>query len=425
MIPEKLKKFINNESLTHYRQDLDHIRMLLAHIGNPQSQIKTIHIAGTNGKGSVAHMLHNIFMRAGYKTGLYTSPHLLEINERIKIQNENIPDERFTYYVDKISSSADLVGTAPTFFDILTACAFLYFYDERVDIAVIETGLGGRLDSTNVTTPLCSIITSISMDHTNILGTSLTAIAGEKAGIIKKNIPVITARQDNEVLAVIAAHAHAAHSELLVLNQKYSIQNISKNNGGFLFDYLLDADPQTRLDRIELDNPVEIQTINGALAITACLTVRKYFPELTDKNIRLGIKTFAAPGRCQTLSTSPLVLFDPAHNEASIDLMSKFIREKYDSREITLIITLMKDKNIDKILPIVKKLSKPIIYYALDDPRCYRPQAADSTDFKTIILHDERALAELLDRIKSPSSLFFFLGSFRLYRTALNYAGHK
>jgi dihydrofolate synthase / folylpolyglutamate synthase len=425
MIPEKLKRFINNENLTHYRQDLDQVRALLARIGNPHLRIKTIHIAGTNGKGSVAHMLNNIFMKAGYKTGLYTSPHLLEINERIKIQNADIPDDRLEGYVDEISSFADSTGEVPTFFDILTACAFRYFDDERVDLAVIETGLGGRLDSTNVITPLCSIITSISMDHTDILGNTLTAIAGEKAGIIKTNVPVVTAGQDREVMDVITAHARAKQSELFVFNERFSIQGVVRDNDGYKYNYRFDTKPAARIDAVAIDNPVSVQTVNSAVAITAALIAREQFPGLTEDTIRLGIKTFAAPGRCQVLSEAPLVLFDPAHNEAAIEIMIKFVNEKYGHRAITLVITLMKDKKIDRILPIIKRSEKPVIYYVLDDPRCYRPPESDFQNFEKIIIHDEPALVKLLDGMKSDASLFFFTGSFRLYRTALNYAGHK
>jgi dihydrofolate synthase/folylpolyglutamate synthase len=425
MIPEKLKRFINNENLTHYRQDLNQVRALLAYIGNPHSRIKTIHIAGTNGKGSVAHMLHNIFMKAGYTTGLYTSPHLLDINERIRIQNENIPDERLERYVDEISSFTDSTGEAPTFFDILTACAFRYFNEERVDIAVIETGLGGRLDSTNVVTPLCSVITSISSDHTDILGGTLAAIAGEKAGIIKMNVPIVTAGQEREVMEVITARARAKQSELFALNGRFSIRGVVKYNDGYAFDYRLDTKPPVRMDAVALDNPAQIQTVNSAVAITAALIARKQFPGLSEEIIRLGIKTFTAPGRCQMLSASPLVLFDPAHNEAAIDVMMKFVNEKYSHRAITLVITLMKDKKIDKILPIIKQSEKQVVYYVLDDPRCYRPAESDFQNFMKVIVHDEPALVELLDGLKSDTSLFFFIGSFRLYRTALNYAGHK
>jgi dihydrofolate synthase/folylpolyglutamate synthase len=425
MIPDKLKRFINNENLVHYRQDLDHVRALLEHIGNPQSCIKTIHIAGTNGKGSVAHMLNSIFIKSGYITGLYTSPHLLEINERIKIQNENIPDELLSDYVDQIAAYSDSTGRMPTFFDMLTACAFRYFCDKRVDIAIIETGLGGRLDSTNVVTPLCSIITSISMDHNDILGATLPAIAGEKAGIIKKNVPVITVNQERGVLDVIDSVARSKQSDLFVLNGHFSINKIIENDDGYIYDYSLNVNPSTTMSRVELNNPVVVQIANSSLAITASIIVRNYYPNLTDENIRRGLKTFIVPGRCQILSTTPLVLYDPAHNEAAMDLMIKFILEKYAHRDITLVLTIMKDKNINNILPIIKKSAKPVIYYILDDPRCYQPTASESSYYNKIIIHDEDALHALLDSIKSKNSMFFFLGSFRLYRVALNYAKHK
>jgi len=213
MIREKLSRFINNENRTNYSQDLDHVRAVLELAGNPHAAFQSIHIAGTNGKGSVAHMLNSIFMNSGYRTGLYTSPHLLEINERIKIQDENIPDQVFGGYVDDISASLDSTGIMPTYFDVLTACAFRYFSENHVDIAVIETGLGGRLDSTNVVTPCCSVITGISLDHMDILGNTLEAIAREKAGIIKYKVPVVTANQYPMVLDIIDSASQSNRSK--------------------------------------------------------------------------------------------------------------------------------------------------------------------------------------------------------------------
>jgi dihydrofolate synthase/folylpolyglutamate synthase len=425
MIPEKLERFINNENRTSYRQDLDHVRALLALAGNPHESLTTIHIAGTNGKGSVAHMLNSILMQSGYKTGLYTSPHLLDISERIRIQDEYIPDEVFGGYIDDISASIESTGIAPTYFDVMTVCAFRYFYENKVDIAVIETGLGGRFDSTNVITPCCSVITSISMDHMNILGNTLEAIAREKAGIVKRGVPVVSADQDPPALDVIVAASHKNRSEIYVLNKNFFTSNIVETGDGFFFDYALNAAPMADLRKVEIKNPLPVQVKNASLAITASLTSRKFLPDLNEEGIRKGILRVMVPGRCQILSSSPLVLYDPAHNEAAIELMIGFALKKYARRTITLVLTLMKDKKIDGILSTLKHYGLPAVYFTLDDARCYLPHDSGLFNFEKVITYDEEALFRMLDEMRTADSLFFFLGSFRLYRTALNYAKRR
>jgi len=208
-----------------------------------QEEIDTIHISGTNGKGSVAYMLNSIFIEAGFKTGLYTSPHLLRLNERIKINNVDISDNDLNKYLEDLFQYLDLnKPIVPTYFDVITFAGFKYFYDSQIDIAIIETGMGGRVDSTNVITPICSVITEISMDHTAILGSSIKEITGEKAGIIKERIPVVTSNSDPEILEIISMKAKNMNSDLLIINRDFSIENITKKNSAFLYDYKLKRD---------------------------------------------------------------------------------------------------------------------------------------------------------------------------------------
>jgi len=238
MNTDKLNTFINNENRTDFRQyGLDHVAKLLDHFGSPNRSITTIHVAGTNGKGSVAHMLNSIFMSAGYATGLYTSPHLLEINERIRIRNSAISDEDFARYVDEIVAYAGAdPALHPTYFDILTVCAFRYFCDLRVDIAIIETGLGGRLDSTNVIVPLSTIITEISMDHVHILGNTLEEITREKAGIIKEKVPVVTSNTDPGILKILIETSYEMNAPIFSLNRDFSAKNIIERGAGYRYD---------------------------------------------------------------------------------------------------------------------------------------------------------------------------------------------
>jgi len=228
MINTILNKYLNNEkkvNISNY--GLNSIIHLLGHLKNPQKNFKSLHIAGTNGKGSTAFMIASILQKSGYKTGLYTSPHLLRINERIKINLTDINDELLLRYISEIDRFSDSEGCVPTYFDVLTAAAFKYFSDEHVDIAVIETGLGGRLDSTNVVTPELSIITDISLDHTRILGDNLRDITIEKCGIIKPGVPVITSNTDPEILTVIDEFSRRLDSELYAYSRNFFTCNIT------------------------------------------------------------------------------------------------------------------------------------------------------------------------------------------------------
>ena len=427
MITDKLDMFINNENRTDFRHyGLDHVLRLLDHFGSPNRSITTIHIAGTNGKGSAAHMLNGIFMTAGYTTGLYTSPHLLEINERIRVQNSVITDDEFGRYVDEIIDCAGADPSLnPTYFDILTVCAFRYFKDRRVDIAIIETGLGGRLDSTNVIVPLSTIITEISLDHVHILGNTIEEITREKAGIIKEKVPVVTSNTDPEIVKILAEKSEEMRAPLLSLNRDFSAGKIIERETGYRYDYSLTAGPAVSIPGVEFDHPLEKQIANSCCAITASILARSRFPNLTDDAIAKGMKVFSAPGRFQMLGRKPLIIFDPAHNLAAVREMIHLILKKYPSRDITVILTLMKDKDIAGIMSVLEINGLAVIYYAFDETRCYRPEpSAHAPVVKKIITADESELCRSLDMMITGTSLYFFIGSFRLYRTALNYAEH-
>jgi dihydrofolate synthase/folylpolyglutamate synthase len=423
----KLNRFVNNENRTDFRHyGLDHVRKLLDQYGSPNNSIRTIHIAGTNGKGSVAHMLHSIFMNAGYVTGLYTSPHLLEINERIRIQDIPITDEEFSRYLDEIADYADTdTSINPTYFDILTVSAFRYFSDRRVDIAIIETGLGGRLDSTNVIVPQCTIITDISMDHAAILGSTLGEIAREKAGIIKEKVPVVTSNTDPEIMKILIEKSKELHAPLFSLERDFSARNIMEHESGYRYDYSLHTDLPVEIPGIELHHPLEKQIANSCCAITASILSRRRFPDLSDDAVMKGLIRFVAPGRFQVLARKPLVLFDPAHNVAAVGEMIKLVLKKYPSHAVTLILSIMKDKDIAGIMSVLQENGLTALYYTLDEVRGYRPPAgAHPRVLKKIIAGDETELVRSLDRMITGNSLFFFIGSFRLYGTALKYAEH-
>lgn len=233
-IEKRLEPLIDNEKTGHVsfvNYSLKDIKYLLKHFGNPHKRTKMIHIAGTNGKGSVAYMLNSILIASDLRVGLYTSPHLDRINERIKVNNKEISNQVLHRYTDELMDILDKKpDLRPTYFDALTLFAFRYYDEQDVDIAVIETGLGGRLDSTNVISPLISVITDISIDHKNVLGNTIREIASEKSGIIKKKKPVITSNSNRVALEEITNTAKECSSELFILNRDFRIKNIKSQN---------------------------------------------------------------------------------------------------------------------------------------------------------------------------------------------------
>jgi dihydrofolate synthase / folylpolyglutamate synthase len=423
---EKLDRLTNNEKRpTAGVYTLDHVKRLLDHFGNPHRGMVTVHVAGTNGKGSVAHMIHAILNASGYRAGLYTSPHLLEVNERITVRNEHIPERVLDRYADELIEFAGPGdGTVATYFDILTVIAFRYFLNERVDIAVIETGLGGRLDSTNVIAPLCSVITDISMDHAEVLGPTIGAIAAEKAGIIKRGTPVITSNVDPAVITVLRERAESLDAPLYLIDRDFRAEHVKELACGFRYDYVPLTLPFYPVRGIEIRHPLPRQVANSALAVTTALVASRDLPAINGAAIRDALKGLAIPGRFELLSEKPAILFDPAHNVAALSSMMELVTGRYPGRPITLVLSLMKDKNINGILSVLAGYpGLRTVYFILDDARCFRPGGGDRGRlFSAVIDSDGKELERLLDGTREADPVFFFTGSFRLYRTAVEFA---
>lgn len=320
---------------------LKNIVSFLNEIGNPQSGLKTIHIAGSNGKGSTASFIASSLMEAGYKVGLYTSPHFVRFNERIRINGKEITDEAVAEFYAKHEKI--ILDKSLTFFEVTTAMAFQYFKNQKVDYAVIETGLGGRLDATNVLSPLAIVITSISQEHTNILGNSLSEIAFEKAGIIKNKSKVFIGKLPEEAAAVIEKKCSETDSEL------FAIDEYTNFSGGVIELYT---------EEIELDDwtmPLkgDYQKYNAALA---GLVIAKIFnidnQRIILQGIRNVIKNTNLQGRYEYFSTNPLVIFDSAHNPEGVEnFLSEFKKEASAVKgNKILIFAAMRDKAVDKML---------------------------------------------------------------------------
>ena len=323
---------------------LDHTIQLLNRCGNPHNKLKTIHIAGTNGKGSTAAILQSILRAAGLKVGLYTSPHLVSFNERIRVNGSPISNDFIIDFMKKFND--DINEIESTFFETTTVLSLCYFYFKKVDVAIIETGLGGRLDSTNVLNPNLSIITSIDIDHQNILGNTIEEIANEKAGIIKKNTPFITFKQPKKILDILRNRAKTLNAkiEIVVDPQKIVVDNFSTkfviNNKTFSIPLI-----------------GEHQAYNAALAIRSS---NIFMGPLSHQMIKDGVKNTVWPGRFQLLNNKLKIFYDVAHNSAGINTIRSTLNSLNALEKIGLII-LKEDKDVDQISNSLKGLFDELI----------------------------------------------------------------
>jgi dihydrofolate synthase/folylpolyglutamate synthase len=340
-----------------YKKDLFNTLDLCSNLGNPERKCKTIHIAGTNGKGSVSHMLAAIFQKSGYKTGLYTSPHLKDFRERIKINGQMVTEDfviGFTKEIDPMISKL-----SPSFFEITVAMAFQYFAENQVDIAVIETGLGGRLDSTNVITPEISVITNIGWDHMNLLGDSLEAIASEKAGIIKKNVPVVIGETQPETKDIFIAKAKLENAPISFADQLRYTANWAYEHHQLKVD-ILENSSQEQF-HYQLDLPGYYQTKNLVTVLEAVHQLQKKGWELNVTAVYDGLantkKLTGLHGRWETIYQLPEVILDVAHNEAGMKQVISQL-ELIQYKHLHIILGMVKDKEIDKVLNLMPQTAK-------------------------------------------------------------------
>lgn len=425
--PRTLDALVDNERMTAFAgYSPESVTRLLDLCGNPHRALACAHIAGTNGKGSTAHYLHAILTAAGYRTGLYTSPHLLRINERIRIGGVEISDADLARYTaelfDLMEGRPDLT---PTWFDALTFIAFRYFRERGVDFAVIETGLGGRLDSTNVVSPLVSVITSVGLDHTHILGTAIPEIAREKAGIVKPGVPVVTAC-GGEALEVIADAARHHSSPLHVYGKDFFTVAGERGPAGRRFDYAFDGGmtaagtlvPSIAINDIAIPQTLPVQEANAAMAITAAELMTADDP-LPENAVRRALRDIAIPGRFERLLEKPLIYFDPAHNPAALEELLDALGGTDRGGGRAAVVHFMADKDVSGMLRIIQnKLTNRIFYVISGGSRSWAPDPETAGKGGMILSAGGAELAAAL-RALGDDTLILFTGSFRLYETAL------
>lgn len=341
------------------KKDLHNTIAFCKKLDNPQKKFKSIHIAGTNGKGSTSHMLAGILQQAGYKTGLYTSPHLKDFRERIRINGKMVPKSFVKNFVKVQKNTIEEIE--PSFFEVTVAMAFDYFAEEKVDIAIIEVGLGGRLDSTNIITPELSVITNISLDHTNILGDTLSEIAFEKAGIIKKHIPVIIGEKQNETEIVFLNKAKVEDAPISFSDTVLTTQNIHQKGKLLVLDILKNGHPL--LSKLALDLTGTYQIKNVKTVIQAVIKLREIGYLIPSEAIYSALKNVkkltGLKGRWQTIAKNPTIICDTGHNKAGINEVIQNIKNT-NYKKLHFVIGIVKDKDISSVLAI---LPKNAIYY--------------------------------------------------------------
>lgn len=335
-----------------YKPDLSNTEKLMSALNHPYKRFKSIHVAGTNGKGSCSHLLASVLQSAGYKTGLYTSPHMRDFRERIRINGEMIPKEAVVEFYE---AHEDLFRKVKaSFFEMTVAMAFDYFARERVDIAVVEVGMGGRLDSTNVITPQLSLITNISLDHTQFLGDTLVKIADEKAGIIKPGVPVVISESQLQTRLVFERHAKEKQSRLLYADTVYSLDRVRSGDERMTFNILKYGSPY--MTGMECDLGGDSYEDKNIVGVIAAIDVLRTNYDIPEAAIREGMATAARKtgllGRWQCLSKNPSVYCDTGHNEAGIRLVIRQIA-KMSYRSLHIVWGMVKDKDIDAVLRLL------------------------------------------------------------------------
>uniref|UniRef100_A0A7C3N959 tetrahydrofolate synthase n=1 Tax=candidate division WOR-3 bacterium TaxID=2052148 RepID=A0A7C3N959_UNCW3 len=400
MIEPKLFKNLYNlehKPVKTYNFDLKNFKDFLKEFSSPQKDIgKIIHVAGTNGKGSVVGIISSILKESSFKVGTYTSPHIKSINERIKINGRDISDRDFEKYEKMVYDKIKIrKKDYRTFFEAITTLAFLYFREKKVDYSVIEVGLGGRLDSTNVVENSISVITKIDFDHMHLLGNTLEEISYEKGGIIKENGIVFTFKQEKKVLNVLKSIAKKRKSKIFVIDcSKYK-----KSKGGFIYKNVF----------YKFKYPYSYQIENAILSIEV-----SNFLGLKQRDIKKGIENFNIEGRLEIVSKNPFVIVDGSHNPAAVERSLKELKNLYPTKKINTISIFMSDKDYSKSIDILKKYASKVFLTQINFFRCAKVKDYENIEGVKVFKRPKEAFKKAIER----NSIILFIGSFYLIEKA-------
>ena len=367
---EEAMNFIQNTNKFGSVLGLDNIRELLERLGNPQDQLRVVHIAGTNGKGSTLAFLAGIFRESGYRAGRYVSPASFSYEERFRINEENISKKDLCFYMEKIKNVAEEMVkdglSHPTMFEIETALSFLYFLDKKVDVVLLETGMGGRLDATNVVKkPIATVIASIGMDHMQFLGDTLEKIASEKAGIIKEGCPVISYDNTKEVNEVIKNKAKQMHAKVTFVNSA-GIRVLQESLNGESFSYR--SSDGRWYEKIEIPLLGRHQINNAALALETLNVIKNYYC-ISDFQTEDGMRKTIWRGRIEILEREPMVICDGAHNPDGAKSLLSFLQNNFTNQRLIYIMGVLSDKDYEQMGQILAPAADKIYTVAPDNPR--------------------------------------------------------
>lgn len=406
---------INTTRGTGDKKDLKRMRRLLKELGNPELDLQVVHVAGTNGKGTTCAYIAHTLKHAGFKTGLYTSPHLETIHERIRINDDLISTEDLTALTERIAPIVAALeaetGERYYSFEILTALAFVYFKEAKVDFLVLETGVGGKIDATNIVEePIVSVITSIGLDHTHVLGSTLEEIILQKAGIIKKGRPVVVGPLENKLIDLIGDVSKDLDSDLTVIDRR-KFEILEQKISGQTFKY----DGNVVLSTKMIGNH---QLVNTALAYESLKIVQKYFTDLTDLDIVEGLKSTEWPGRMQTLSNQPLVILDGAHNAIGVQALRQSIDYFFPGQKITFFAGMMVEKNFSEMFDQLADVSNKFYLISPDLTRGFNVKEAVSSlterGYQASSVESLEVIADYIENKAQADEIIIIFGSLYL-----------
>ena len=394
-----------------FKKDLSNTQALCKHLGNPEKKFKSVHVAGTNGKGSTSHSLASILQSAGYKTGLYTSPHLKSFTERIRINGIEIPEEEVVLFVKE--NKQFLEELKPSFFEMTVGMAFWYFAKEQVDIAIVEVGMGGRFDSTNVILPEVSVITNIGFDHVQFLGDTLPKIAGEKAGIIKPDVPVVISQTQTETTPVFQDKSKEVNAPITFADFFWEVKKLDSELG--YATYSVRSKGKEFELKMDLLGNYQKYNLPGILEAVHQLQLKSW--NISDQSILEGLSNVISKtglkGRWQQLGESPLVICDTGHNEAGIiEILSQI--ETYSFSKLWMVLGMVQDKDISKVLAMLPKKAS----YVFCEAKIPRALAADQLaakaeleGLKGVVIPDVNEALEFARKNAAKDDLIFIGGS--------------
>ena len=364
---EKNEKYLEKLRLIGSRFGTDCEKELLSLLGNPQDKLRFIHVAGTNGKGSFCSMMSSVLQKQGYKVGLYTSPYIVIFNDRIRVNGLPIAEDDINDLFVRVRQKADTMKTPPSSFDFITAAAFLWFYETKCDIVVLEVGLGGRYDSTNVIkNSLLSVITGIAFDHTEILGDTIEKIAWEKAGIIKENCPALYGGNDEKALAVIEKECEEKHSELTVKNPD-SLKILSTTLDGTEFEF---DGKEYFIRLLGLYQPANAATVLAAIDV-----LRKHGFEISETAVKDGLSSAVWQARFEKIADEPVVLYAGGHNPQGVRAAVESVRAYFGDKKINLLVGILADKAHGEMAEELAKIADRVICIAPPSPRALPAEA--------------------------------------------------